>query len=98
VFDACVVTRVSVATTRDLAKNNKGLSHHVEIFPVVTKVSPSVGSAAGSTVLTITGLGFIYKGALDDKQVRLILMSSTQPNCHFLRIAILFNTKIIARQ
>ena len=40
----------------------------------------------------------MYKGALDDKQVRLILISRSQPTCHFLGIEIVCNTKIIARQ
>ena len=40
----------------------------------------------------------MYKGALDDKQVPLILISRTQPICHFLGIEIVCNTKIIARR
>ena len=48
------------------SQNHKGLSHHVEIFPVITKVSPSVGSAAGGTVVTIKGLGFDAAKILDN--------------------------------
>ena len=38
----------------------------MEIFPVITDVSPSTGSAAGGTVLTITGMGFDPEEMLDN--------------------------------
>ena len=38
----------------------------MEIFPVITDVSPSVGSAAGGTVVTVKGMGFDAVKMLDN--------------------------------